>query len=338
MENLEKYIKYLIARHNCVIIPGLGAFLTRTVPARYNVEEQVFTPPHLTLGFNPQVNIDDALLVSGYMENGKRTYKEAADIMQNDIRSLRRLLSHKGMARLGELGTFMMDINGCITFEPDVNGIDDPNNYGFEPLSIEQLHRKQEKTITIKRRDLRKYIAAVAAIILTFLFVTPVSDKVFDGNIKASLSDFASSEKISMMQQLATSAPARISDNTGCEISPVQYSGRAKITEPQPVSNEKPAEPNSAAKESAATENQPTGQVATQIHYIIVASSPNSENANLAIKELTAKFAANYTIVKCGKRHRIAIDSYESEKQAMDALTEYQKTFHDAWILSPANK
>ena len=79
MENLVKYTSKLIAQHNCVIIPELGAFLAHSIPASYNVEDGIFMPPHRTLGFNSQITIDDALLLSEYIDEQQLTYEEAGN-------------------------------------------------------------------------------------------------------------------------------------------------------------------------------------------------------------------------------------------------------------------
>lgn len=327
MEKLERHISQLLARHNCVIVPGLGAFLAHSVPAAYNSEEQLFMPPHRTLGFNSQVTMNDALLVSDYMTSENISYEKAVQAVQNDVRSLRRLLSTKGEVRFGELGTFTMNIKGEITFVPETNSIDDPNNYGFEPLSIPLLSQCKQDTIVIpiKRRDISKYIATAAAIILTFLFVTPISDKAFKNEMQASITDFATSEQISMMQQLTT-APMHVDNDATVEICPVEFSKTENIV----VAEETPKQPiahvaTAAIVKEAASE--------TPSFYIIVASSPNAKNAELAIKELTAKRVANYSVVKCGKRHRIAIESFATADEAQNALNSIQQTFPDAWVL-----
>lgn len=324
MKKLENHISLLIATHNCVILPGIGAFLAYNVPAKYNVEEQIFMPPHRVLGFNSQITIDDTLLVSSYMSSDKLPYDKAASILRQETESLRNTLLRKGTARFGELGTFFMDINGNITFVPEDNCIDDAYNFGFEPLNIKQLHIGQEKDIVIKKRDLRKFIAVAASIILTFLFATPVSEQMFNENLKASLSDFASSEQISLMQQLTTSAPLQVADDAVCEIAPINFTETA--TQPsvsEPIKKEEQLPTTHAAE----TATQP-------MHYIIVASCPNADNARLAITELSAKMTAQYTVVECGKRHRIAIDSYTTAGEAQNALAQYQSTFPDAWVLT----
>lgn len=370
MRNLEQHIIHLIARHNCVIIPDFGAFLAHSVPAHYDIEEQTYMPPHRTLGFNPQVKVDDALLTSRYMSAHNLSYEAAAAMLHNDILSLKRTLSRKGSVRFGELGMFSMNINSEITFEAAANSIDDPDNFGFAPLQIAQIHNIEERTITIKRSSINKYIAAIAAIILTFIFVTPISDQAFEKSIKASMGNFASSEQISMMQQLTTEAPRQVSSPAECEIAPIGYSStKAKETIiPEPtytnthandyqsvasppkedkISNvsatghiepctAQPTEESTVGSdaESTALPQDFTKELPVQQFHIIVASSPNADNAQLAIQELTRKMQADYKVVVCGKRHRVAVATYATEKEALDNISTIQATFPDAWILN----
>jgi hypothetical protein len=259
-----------------------------------------------------------------------------------------------------------MNINSETTFEAAANSIDDPENFGFTPLQIAQVHNIEERTITIKRRDISKYIAAIAAIILTFIFVTPISEQAFEKSIKASMGNFASSEHISMMQQLTSEAPQQISDVTECEISPINFS-RTKAKEntyPNPtISNTQTNDYQSVASPPADSKNsslpvvtattaiqentlgeQPVtdttlqqeeskSESAKQFH-IIVASSPNADNAQLAIRELSIKMQSDYKVVVCGKRHRVAVATYATEREALDNLSTIQATFPDAWILN----
>lgn len=335
MENLIKYISYLVARHNCVIIPGMGAFLADEVPAHYNVEERVFVPPYRTMRFNPQVKADDALLISEYIDREQLTYEEAGRKMNNEIDALREALTRNSVVRFGELGTFHMNIKGELSFDVDSNGIDDPANFGFEPFAFPLLRDCEDRKIVIKHRDLGKYIAAAVAIILTFIFVTPMSDSAYKKSMQASFSGFASNEQISLMQQVGAPAPKQVTDEVaGCEIMPIDANGNMEMPKVQPQEE--------APKAVATTEAAPAiagGEVAAvntenkKVYHIIVASSPNESNAQLAIEELSAKMTANYTVVKGGGRHRISIGEYASNKEAMEAAKELKSTFPDAWVL-----
>ena len=102
-------------------------------------------PPHRTLGFNPQLITDDALLLTEYMGGGKLSYMEAGMALDRDMATLRKKLSATGVLHFGELGVFSMNINGEISFTPCENGIDDIENFGFEPLLMPLLSKCEEK-------------------------------------------------------------------------------------------------------------------------------------------------------------------------------------------------
>lgn len=339
MENLIKYCSRLVARHNCVILPGMGAFLAHNVAAYYNAADGVFMPPHRTLGFNPQIKVDDALLQSEYMSDGKLSCEEASAAMARDIAAVCGQLSKGNVLRFGELGTFSMNIKGEVTFQPCENGIDDPQNFGFEPLVLPLLEKCEEKVIVIPRRSFSRYIAVAAAIILAFFVVTPMSDSAYKPSMQAGFAPTKVTEH----------RTAKVETDAECIIAPVADTATENIiteenttTEPAGIATaveeksvvEMPAVQEAVTPEAAVTEQAAVEQVSEKRFHIIVASSPNASNAELAIKELTLKMEAEYNVVQCGKRHRISIGSYSTNKEACDALTQIKAIFPDAWILT----
>ena len=327
MEKLVKNITKLIAQHNCVIMPGIGAFLAHRVPAYYSAKEKIFMPPHRELGFNPQVTVDDALLLSEYMGEGLLSYEDANKSLSNDIDSLRSRLSDKGTVCFGDLGTFTMDIEGKISFTPNANSIDDPHNYGFEPLAIAPLKELNKKDIVIKRNSISKYVSAVAAAIIIIFVLAPFSNNLYNNDVQVSVAGFTPVEKV------AKTTVATISE-TACEIAPVEETVTAHIyTEPAEVEAEITLSDEVVAVAVEEIQEADDIVVESTIQYsIIVASTPNPKNAQLAIKELSRKMKADYKVVEGDRRFRIAIESYNSEEEANDALERIQATFSDAWV------
>ena len=324
MENLIRHITKLLSHHNCVILPGIGAFLAHKVPAMYLTKERIFMPPHRELGFNPNITVDDALLLSEYVSTENSTYDKAEKSLSRDIASLRRVLTSKGVCCFGELGTFHMNINGAISFIPNDNAIDDPENYGFEPLPLPLLSQCKERTIVIKQRDFSRYIAIAAAVILAFFIVTPISDNAYEKNMQASIA------QITVKARVTEFAVQDVQEYT---ISPVAETVTEHIyTEPQEAIQEAVKEAPVAIVEPAKEVVEAT--VPQKTYSIIVASSPNAKNAELAIKELTRKMKADYTVVVGGGRHRISIGDYSSMGDANDALSHIKNTFPDAWVLT----
>lgn len=331
MENLVKYTTRLVAQYNCVIIPGLGAFLAHNVPASYSIEGATFMPPHRALGFNPQVTIDDALLVSEYIYAQHIPYDEASKMLHDDILALRRELSTKGTVCFGELGTFTVNVDGKISFNQSPNGIDDPYNFGFEPLVIRQLKDIEKKEIVIKRSTFKRFAAFAAAVILMFFFVSPLGDSAYEPSM---IAGFVTSNKGKQVKESAV--PETPVLESRCEIAPVADT----VTENIITAVNTAAEPKKTVTEQTAVKTVMTepviserGTVSSRFS-IIVASTPNEQKAQLAIEELSVKLEATYTVIQGGGRHRIAYGTYNSNNEAANALSQVKVTFPDAWILT----
>ncbi len=310
-------------------MPGVGAFLAHRVPAHYNAAENIFMPPHRSLAFNPQVTIDDALLLSEYMADGLLSYEEANECLTNDIDSLRSQLSTSGIVCFGELGTFTMDIEGKIAFAPNENSIDDPYNYGFEPLFITPLSNLKKKDIVIKRSSIGRYVSIAAAIIVAVFVLAPFGNRIYDNGIQLSVAGFTPVE--------SASKPTVTVQETVFDIAPVEESATAHIftdvsgTEPVAESVEEPIA--DVVTTPAVVEESAEMTTETPKQYsIIVASTPNPQNAQLAITELSRKMQADYKVVEGDRRFRIAIENYDNEAEANEALTRVKATFSDAWV------
>ena len=340
MENLIKYTSKLIAQHNCVIIPELGAFLAHSIPASYNAEDGLFMPPHRTMGFNPQITVDDALLLSEYIDEQQFTYEEAGKALRKDVAKLRHELSAKGIVRFGELGTFSMNVTGGISFDPAPNGIDDPYNFGFEPIAMPLLSQIDKKDIVIKRHNFKKYASIAVAAVLTLFFISPIGDNAYAPSLKAG---FVAVETASTVSEPVNEA---VTINQ-CEIEPVADTVTENIiTKSQTVEPIIEAQPEQvvAVEVAEAPMAEPVvAELPAEEHviienensfHIIVASTPNEEKAQLAIKELSAKMQAEYSVVKGNGRHRIAHSSYSSIDEANEALAQVKNTFPDAWVLT----
>ena len=72
MIELARHIEILLLENDCVIIPDFGGFIAHYQPARYIKEENLYLPPVRTIGFNPQLTINDGLLAQSYMHTHDR--------------------------------------------------------------------------------------------------------------------------------------------------------------------------------------------------------------------------------------------------------------------------
>ena len=85
MIELSRHIEALLLEHDCVIVPGLGGFVTQYVPACRLPDEVLFLPPHRTVGFNAELTLNDGLLVQSYMQAYDTSYPETVRMIEEAV-------------------------------------------------------------------------------------------------------------------------------------------------------------------------------------------------------------------------------------------------------------
>ena len=59
MIELARHIEILLLENDCVIVPELGGFIAHYQPAYYAESDNIYFPPMRTIGFNPQLTMND---------------------------------------------------------------------------------------------------------------------------------------------------------------------------------------------------------------------------------------------------------------------------------------
>lgn len=287
MKELTKHIEALLVENDCVILPQFGGFVTNHSPARWMEEEQIFLPPYRTIGFNPQLKINDGLLVQSYMMTHDATYPEATRLAEAAIERLSQELYKEGLVELHGIGTLRRTIVGEYQFDPTEDGVITPYLYGLaavpmKPLAALATEEKQQvtsevetetekapvienknRTLTIKIRHewIANAVSVAAAVMLFFFLSTPVDNTYIEEENYASLGNISVFEQVKKESLLTTlmptSAPAKKA-----------MTGKAKPA-PAPKAGPKPAqkaESVPAPKASEATTEKPTEKpVATTV-------------------------------------------------------------------------
>ena len=83
MKNIFSHIAYLLTKHECVIIPGFGALVHSNVPAKDTMDEDIFSPPFILLGFNSELKHNDGILADSIKKEQKISYNEASKIVSD---------------------------------------------------------------------------------------------------------------------------------------------------------------------------------------------------------------------------------------------------------------
>ncbi|MDE6017596.1 MAG: hypothetical protein K2G85_02160 [Muribaculaceae bacterium] len=118
MELLPLHIEYLLTRHDCVIVPGFGAFIVTETEARFDMENGIIHPRKREIGFNSSIVSDDHLLSHSIARRERISHEEAHRLLMKHIDKMRSDLRKEGEVSLGMIGSIRMDSEGFLTFVP----------------------------------------------------------------------------------------------------------------------------------------------------------------------------------------------------------------------------
>ena len=373
MIELAQHIEALLLENDCVIVPGLGGFVAHYAPATRVEEENIFLPPTRIIGFNPQLKMNDGLLVQSYMSVYGTNFSDATKRVEREVDELIAALHEEGKVDLPNVGEVRYTIHNTFDFAPYDNKITTPYLYGLDAFEMRELSAiekpqaekiipapavigKEKRSYAIKfNRAYLTNVAAVAVVIfLSFFFSTPIENtEVIEENYAKLLPDelFEKIEK----QSLAIT-PIVVKQNTPTRKSAKKQTGtQKKVVAPVAVREVKVGKTPVVATETTAKEQashsvsatadapkhnvQPVAKPAVATpkrpYHIIIASVSTEKDAETMAAQLVAKgFSGAKAIVGDGKM-RVSIESCGTEVEAYQALARVREneTYKNAWVL-----
>ena len=204
MIELAQHIEVLLLENDCVIVPGLGGFVAHYTPAMRVAEENVFLPPTRIIGFNPQLKMNDGLLVQSYMAVYDTDFSDATRIVEKEVAYIFTALHEDGKVDLPNIGELRYSIHGIYDFVPYDHKITTPYLYGLDSFEMQELaelkkpymektirysvpvvpeDKKRRFEIKFNRSYLSNAVAMIAVVALFFFLSTPIENtEVVEGN------------------------------------------------------------------------------------------------------------------------------------------------------------
>lgn len=211
MIELAQHIEVLLLENDCVIVPGLGGFVAHYTPAMRVAEENVFLPPTRIIGFNPQLKMNDGLLVQSYMAVYDTDFSDATRIVEKEVAHIFTALHEEGKVDLSNIGELRYSIHGIYDFVPYDHKITTPYLYGLDSFEMQELaelkkpyaelkkpymektirysvpvvpeDKKRRFEIKFNRSYLSNAVAMIAVVALFFFLSTPIENtEVVEGN------------------------------------------------------------------------------------------------------------------------------------------------------------
>ena len=360
MIELAQHIETLLLENDCVIVPGFGGFVAHYSPATRVKEENIFLPPTRTIGFNPQLKLNDGVLVQSYMSAYDTSFADASRIVEKEVNEFIGLLHEEGKAHLDNIGEIQSNIYGNYEFVPYDYKITTPSLYGLDSFEIHELSALQQKEkvliptypekekktfeISINRAYLRNAAAMIAAIVLFFAFSTPVENTDVQKNNYAQLLPSELFEQIE--KQSVAITPVYVKNDAAQQAKKFSASSastktssakkhttdKAKTSKPIAVREVKVVKQETAAPAPAVKSQES----ANHPFHIIVAGGISLKDAEAIATQLKSKGFADAKALNTDDKVRVSISSFNNRDEATKQLLELRKneTYKNDWLLA----
>ncbi|MCD6113012.1 MAG: SPOR domain-containing protein [Bacteroidales bacterium] len=178
---ISKYIGDLLYKHECIVIPDLGGFITNYSSAEIDAEKHIFSPPSKKIVFNAYLKMNDGLLINHIALSENISYIEAKAKVAKFVKRCHTELANGRRIRFQKIGLLYNNEEGNIQFEPEysINYLE--NSFGLSkfispPIKrkninekiIEKINKqKEEEKKTRKIPSFYKWAAAIAIPLIT---------------------------------------------------------------------------------------------------------------------------------------------------------------------------
>jgi nucleoid DNA-binding protein len=152
---VEDYIKQLLYRYECVIVPGFGAFVTQFNSTKYLEKSHMFVPPARTITFNKSIQNHDGLLAETIAKGESMDFESAKHKIHLFVKDFKSALKINRELEISQLGVFYLDDEEKLSFEPQTNtnyfvdafGLSAVSTSILKPTELQQENSESESKI-----------------------------------------------------------------------------------------------------------------------------------------------------------------------------------------------
>jgi len=318
MIDVTAYIKELLFKHDCVILPDFGGFIGNYTPADINHSTSTFSPPVKAISFNRNLNNNDGLLLGWISERREIGYADARRVVEEFTEGLKARLSKGERVNFDHIGHFQNNKEGILQFEPDREsnylldsyGMSSFNRQPVENYDVGQSINRFRDREPVSHSNRRKMVwrAAIAVPFIAAMILVPLKTNLFKSN--ASLNPMANAQ---LEENKASLDKMAVEENTFDEAS------ESLIEEPA-IQAVKTEETNIPVK--------------ADDHYSLVAGSFREQsNAVRLMNEISDKGFLGELIKASNGFYRVIADSFVTKTEAIEARDQLSDDFPGIWIL-----
>lgn len=134
MKLISLHINHLMRTHDCVVVPGIGAFLAFRRPAHFDAGTLTIYPAVREICFNASITHNDGVLAASVARREGIDYSEAVRIIEEEAAGMKRTLLSSPV-KVGDLGTLSSTPEGHLRFSPRSPEAGE-RGLGFAPVAL----------------------------------------------------------------------------------------------------------------------------------------------------------------------------------------------------------
>lgn len=344
MRSLPDHIAGLLADHDCVIVPALGAFLASREPAKVDVSGRRLLPPRRRIAFNVFLRQNDGLLAQRLVETEHFTYPEAVRHVEHFASGVIRKLENGEEFNIARVGILSMGSDAAIRFAPESESSLDPDCFGLtpvaiphrdlaasrksteaspEPLSVPKNRKTQQRSLAKYQLQQLLSAAAVAGALLWFSFNVYLVTR--DGGQQAAMPSLDSVRPDVIINDAAQQPKVLEKSEAKPETIYVASVAPVKSPEPAPEVRSPDVKPQEPAPQSVSSNNQ---------HYFVIAGAFRQPgNAETLVRELQGRGFTNARVIDTvGALLYVCYDGFADANAAEAMLTDLRSRQEKGWI------
>lgn len=133
---LPLHIEYLLRTHDCVTVPGLGAFIVSRRSAVFDRSAGLLLPPVREVLFNASIVHNDGVIANSIARREGLSFAQASEKLHHDAGDLYNRLREGETIDLGSVGSLSMGEENNVIFTPSADAETCARRLGLEPVDI----------------------------------------------------------------------------------------------------------------------------------------------------------------------------------------------------------
>lgn len=146
MHLISNYIGDLLLRQDSVVVPDLGGFVARQMPARYSEKRDKLLPPYKQLLFHAHLNLSDGVFERYVANRAQISVNDATSLIQSTVAEWQNQLKHGERIEIERVGLLFLDEERKLRFEQDRHHNLLLQSFGLGEV---QFDVEEEKTVHI---------------------------------------------------------------------------------------------------------------------------------------------------------------------------------------------